>query len=285
MDFTKKLVLITGGSSGIGLAIACQMAALGADIWILARDCSRLDEAEAKIKAARRSPEQRIGNLTADVTNEKQVNDVVKLWMSEVGTPDIVINSAGIVEPGYFEDQSVKIFHDMMDVDFFGVLHVIRAVTPAMVSRQSGHIVNISSGAGFVGWYGYSAYGSAKFAVRGLSEYLRTEMKPLGIKVSVVFPFDTETPQLVYDDLHKPPETKALSELIGSPVKADAVARSIVKGIARGSFYIIPGLDIKVLYFIYSAFPGIALTILDYLVRIALKKTNSTRRKLASTKM
>jgi 3-dehydrosphinganine reductase len=170
-----------------------------------------------------------------------------------------------------------------MDVDFFGVLHVIRAVIPGMIARQSGHIVNLSSGAGFVGWYGYSAYSSSKFAVRGLSESLRTEMKPFGIKVSVVFPFDTETPQLAYDDLHKPPETKVLSGLVGSPVKADAVARSIVKGISRGNFYIIPGLDIQALYFIYSAFPGIALPILDYLVSIALKRTNSTRRKLAQS--
>jgi len=281
MDFTKKVVLITGGSSGIGLATACLLAASGADVWILARDPEKLKSAEAQIKAARQSTEQQTGTLVADVSNESQVTGVINRWISQVGTPDIVINSAGIVEPGYFENQSVEIFRQMMDVDFFGVLHVIKAVIPGMIARQSGHIVNISSGAGFVGWYGYSAYGSSKFAVRGLSEYLRTEMKPFGIKVSVVFPFDTETPQLEYDDLHKPPETKVLSGMIGSPVKADAVARSIVRGISRGNFYIIPGLDIQVLYFLYSAFPGIVLPILDYLVNIALKRTHSTRRKLA----
>jgi 3-dehydrosphinganine reductase len=283
MDFTKKLTLITGGSSGIGLATACLLAAAGADVWILARDPEKLKAAEAKIKASQKSTDQKTGILVADVSNETQVTSVINQWMSQVGTPDILITSAGIVEPGYFEDQSVKIFHQMMDVDFFGVLHVVRAVSPGMVRRQSGHIVNISSGAGFVGWYGYAAYGSSKFAVRGLSEYLRTEMKPFGIKVSVVFPFDTKTPQLEYDDLHKPPETKALNSLIGSPVKADAVAKAIVKGISRGSFYIIPGFDIQVLYFIYSAFPGIALPILDYLVRIALNRTKSTRRKLAQS--
>ena len=281
MDFTKKLTLITGGSSGIGLATACQLAAAGADVWLLARDPEKLKAAEENVKAARKSTDQKTGTLVVDVSNEAQVTAVINQWISQVGVPDIVINSAGIVEPGYFEDQTTAVFRKMMDVDFFGVLHVVRAVSPAMIKRQSGHIVNISSGAGFVGWYGYSAYGSAKFAVRGLSEYLRTEFKPFGVKVSVVFPFDTETPQLAYDDLHKPPETKVLSSLVGSPVKADFVAKGILKGIARGSFYIIPGFDVKALYFIYSAFPGIALPILDYMVRISLKRTNSKRHKLA----
>jgi 3-dehydrosphinganine reductase len=283
MDFTKKLTLVTGGSSGIGLATACQLAAAGADVWLLARDPEKLKAAEAQVKAARKSPEQKTGTLVADVSNEAQVTSIVNAWMDQVGAPDIVVNSAGIVEPGYFEDQTTAIFHQMMDVDFFGVLHMVRAVSPAMVKRQSGHIVNISSGAGFVGWYGYSAYSSAKFAVRGLSECLRTELKPFGVKVSVVFPFDTETPQLEYDDLHKPPETKALSSLVGSPVKAEGVAKTIVKGISHGSFYIIPGIDVQALYFIYSAFPGIALPILDYMVRISLKRTNSKRQKPAKS--
>ncbi len=280
MDYTKKVVLITGGSSGIGLETACQLAASGADIWILARNPEKLKSAEDQIKAARKSTDQRTGTLVADVSNETQITDVINQWISQIGTPDIIINSAGIVEPGYFEDQTVEIFRQMMDVDFFGALHVIRAVVPGMIARQSGHIVNISSGAGFVGWYGYSAYGSAKFALRGLSEYLRTEMKPFGIKVSVVFPFDTETPQLEYDRHHQPPETKVLSGLIGSPVKAEAVARSIVRGISRENFYIIPGLDIQVLFFLYNAFPGIVLPLLDYLVNITLNRTHSTRRKL-----
>jgi len=279
MDFSKKLTLITGGSSGIGLATAYQIAASGADVWILARDPEKLKAAEAKIKAARKSSEQKTGILVADVSNEAQVTSVINEWMNQVGVPDIVINSAGIVEPGYFENQTTAIFRRMLDVDLFGVLHVTRAVSPGMIKRQSGHIVNISSAAGFVGWYGYTAYSSAKFAVRGLSECLRTELKPYGVKVSVVFPFDTDTPQLEYDDLHKPPETKVLSGLVGSPVKVDVVAKTIVKGISHGSFFIIPGIDVQALYFIYSAFPGIALPILDYMVRISLKRTNSKRQK------
>ena len=283
MDFKDKLVLITGGSSGIGLTIACQLAALGADIWILARDCEKLEKAEAQIKAARRSSEQRTGYLSVDVADRTRVTEILRQWTSEVGTPDLVFNCAGIVEPGYVEDQGEEIYRHQMDVDFFGILHVILAVLPGMIKRHSGHFINMSSGAGLVGWYGYTVYGSTKFAVRGLSEHLRTELKPYGIKVSVVFPFDTKTPQLVYDDLHKPPETKALSSLIGTPFEPEFIAKTIIKGVSKGSFYIIPGFEIKVLYFLYSAFPWLMLPVLDYLVNIALNRTHSTRRKLAQS--
>ena len=279
MDFSGKLILITGGSSGIGLATAKILAAKGANIWILSRDPEKLAKAEAEIRASRKSNDQKIGVMSADVSDEKQVSSILTSWMAESGTPDIVINSSGIVEPGYFEEQTEEIFHQMMDVDFFGTLHVIKTIVPAMIARHSGHIVNISSGAGFVGWFGYSAYGAAKYAVRGLSEQLRTELKPQGIRVSVVFPFDTKTPQLEYDDLHKPPETKALSTMIGSPVKAEFVAKYIVKGIERNRFYIVPGLDIQVLFFLYNSFPGIILPILDWLVERAVKKTNGNGRK------
>jgi len=92
MDYTKKVVLITGGSSGIGLATACQLAAYGADVWILARDPEKLKSAEVQIMAARKSTEQRTGTLVADVSNETQVTEVIERWISQVGTPDIVIN-------------------------------------------------------------------------------------------------------------------------------------------------------------------------------------------------
>jgi 3-dehydrosphinganine reductase len=279
MDFTGKLILIVGGSSGIGLATARQLAAKGADVWILARTKEKLVKAESEIRNHCRSSGQRIGYLVADVSDEKQVTSVLNQWIAEAGVPDIVINSNGIVEPGYFENQSAQVFHLMMDANFFGVLHVIKAVIPGMIARQSGHIVNLSSLAGLVGWYGYTAYASSKFAIRGLSEQLRTELKPYGIRVSIVFPNDTQTPQLEYDDLHKPPETKALTSMFGSPLKADFVARTIIKGIEHNKFSIIPGWDLKALIFLYNSFPGLILPVLDKLVSMALNKTQSSHRK------
>ncbi len=120
----------------------------------------------------------------------------------------------------------------MMAVNYFGTLHVVKTVLPGMLARGSGHIVTISSLAGVVGVFGYTAYGASKYAVRGFSDALRAELKPQGIGVSIVYPPDTDTPQLAYEKLYKPPETKAITE-VGGMIPAEKVAQAIVHGVAR----------------------------------------------------
>lgn len=126
-----------------------------------------------------------------------------------------------------------------MDVDYFGTLHPVRAVVPSMIERRSGSVVGVSSTAGLVGVFGYSAYGPAKFAVRGLLEVLRVELRPYGIHVGCVCPPDTDTPQLAYENRFKPPETFAISGAI-RPFTAERVAASIVAGMSTGRFVISP---------------------------------------------
>jgi 3-dehydrosphinganine reductase len=125
----------------------------------------------------------------------------------------------------------------MMEVNYFGTLYAMRAVVPAMISRRSGAIVAISSVAGMVGVFGYTAYSPAKFAVRGLMESLRQEMKPYNIAVSIVYPPDTDTPQLAYENQFKPAETARISGVI-KPISADKMARAIVRGITKRHFQI-----------------------------------------------
>jgi len=119
-----------------------------------------------------------------------------------------------------------------------------------MMERRSGHIVNFSSVAGFLGVFGYTAYGAAKFAVRGFSDVLRQEMKPYGIHVSVIFPPDTDTPQLRYENQFKPLETRRIAGTARA-LTADQVAQALVRGIERRQAYILPGFDAK-LYFLLS---------------------------------
>jgi 3-dehydrosphinganine reductase len=118
-----------------------------------------------------------------------------------------------------------------------------------MMERQSGHIVNFSSIAGFVGTFGYTAYGASKFAVRGLSDALRVEMKPYGISISVVFPPNTDTPQLHYENRFKPEEAHRIEGVV-KLLTADQVAKVVVRGIARRRAYILPGWDTKVIWWI-----------------------------------
>jgi 3-dehydrosphinganine reductase len=136
-----------------------------------------------------------------------------------------------------------------MDVNFFGTLYPIKAVLPAMMERRCGHIVNFSSVAGFVGTFGYTAYGASKFAVRGFSDALRYEMKPYGIQVSVVFPTNTKTPQLDYENQFKPEEAHRI-EGVAQIMTAYRAAEIVVRGIKRRRAYILAGLDTKLFFWL-----------------------------------
>jgi 3-dehydrosphinganine reductase len=182
-----------------------------------------------------------------------------------------VINSAGVTYPGYFQDLDLDIFHWQMDVNYFGTLHVIKSLIGDMIQRGSGTIVNISSQASFTGVFGYSAYGPSKYAVRGLTDVLRSEMKPLGIDCHIVFPPDTDTPQLEFEKELKPPETKAIAGA-SSVLSAEKVAETILAGIKKGKYVIIPGFEGKLLYRLIGFLGNLIYPIIDWMIRSSQKK-------------
>lgn len=243
--------LISGGSSGIGLALARRLAAGGWNVSILARDEARLSAALSDIESSKREPEQSVLSLAADVSDMEATERAVSTAIAALGPPTLLVTSAGIVIPGMFEEMPADAFRRTMDVNYFGTLHVVRAALPAMRSRKSGRIVLISSGAALVGLYGYTSYAPSKFAVRGLGEALRSELKPDGIGVSVVYPPDTDTPQLQQEAAQRP---TALAKIAaGSRVlSADAVAGAILRGIERNRFAIAPGWEMSALLRLHS---------------------------------
>jgi 3-dehydrosphinganine reductase len=273
--WNKKVVLITGGSSGIGLAAAKQLAAVGAHVWLAARRRELLEAALKEVEAARRDRSQLCGIVPADVSDPEQVARVVETITKTAGTPDVVINSAGITQPGYVQELSLEVFEQLMRVNYFGTVYVTTAVLPAMMERGSGHIINISSMAGYLGVFGYSAYGATKFAVTGFSEVLRAEMKPHGIRVSVAFPPDTDTPQLAYEEPFKPAETKAISGN-AKALSAEKVACSILQQAEKGRFMIFPGTDSRLFYLLTSKLPkSLVFAILDQMAGSVKKEKNA----------
>jgi 3-dehydrosphinganine reductase len=247
MEIQGKLALVTGGSSGIGLATALKLAENGASVWILARNPARLAEAEQKIKAACRGSNQRTGTLVADISDAAQVTTVIQKWIAEVGVPDLVINSAGEAYPGYFQDLDTSVYRKLIEINYLGTVHVNKAVLPVMIARHSGYIVNISSGAGFVAYFGYTAYSASKFAVRGFTDALRDELKSTGVQISIVFPPDTQTPQLDFENTIIPYETRVIND-DGGLFKAEFVADEILKGVRHNQYQIIPGFMNNVAY-------------------------------------
>jgi 3-dehydrosphinganine reductase len=265
MNFKGKVALVTGGSSGIGLATAVALADQGSHVWLLARREEQLKKALAEVESHRQFPEQFFGMLPADVSDVDQVNAAVNRVIASSGTPDLVIASAGVVEPGYFQDLDLEDFHWMMDVNYFGIVYLTRAVLPAMLERKSGHLVYLSSVGGLVGVVGYTGYSGSKFAVRGFSDALRSELKPLGIDVSVVYPTDTDTPQLEYDNQRKPPEWGG-TNANPSAMAPEAVAQAILHGVARKRYMILPGAGAKFYYWLTSLLGPLWYPILDLLV-------------------
>lgn len=267
---TFKLALITGGSSGIGLALAKKLVAGGTDICLLARNKSKLKAAQTELVQLMVREAQFVDTLSLDVTDFQAVNEALNTWTKERGLPDLLINSAGVVFPGYFQELDMDTFYWLMDVNYFGTLHIIKSLVNGMIQRKSGTIVNISSQAGLIGVFGYSGYSPSKYAVRGLTDVLRSELKPLGINLHLVFPPDTQTPQLAFEEPLKPKETSALAGNTGV-LSAERVASEILRGVNKGKYVILPGFEGKLLYRLISILGNQIYPIIDLLIKNSQK--------------
>ncbi len=266
MKFLDRHAIITGGSSGIGKATAKLLAKGGANISIIARDRDKLNSAKREIEANKIDSNQQILTFVADVANQTENETAIGSAIEQIGNPDLLITSAGMAYPSYFAEIPLEIFERTMAVNYFGSLYSIRAVLSAMETQKHGHIVLISSGAGLIGLYGYTAYSPSKFALRGLAESLRGELKPKGIEVSIVYPPDTDTPQLIEENKTKPLETKRITAS-AKTWTAEGVAQTIVRGIEAKTFAISPGREMAILHRWHSLLKPILNWYFDRLAR------------------
>lgn len=270
MKYLNQHVIITGGSSGIGKAVAKLLAQQGASLSLIARDRHKLETAQEEIKDCFVDPKQKVLILIADVSKSEEITAAIEQAIAELGAPELLVTSAGIAHPGYFAEIPLEIFEQTMAVNYFGSLYAIRAALTAMEKRQRGNIVLISSGAGLIGIYGYTAYCSSKFALRGLAESLRGELKPKGIAVNIVYPPDTDTPQLAAENKIKPPETKKITAT-AETWTAEAVAKKIIQGIEQKKFAIAPGAELTIL----NRFHSLLAPVLNWYFDRIVKQTNN----------
>jgi 3-dehydrosphinganine reductase len=269
--WNDKVALVTGGSSGIGLAIARLLAQQGAHVWLVARRKEVLETALSEVLSARSDQSQHCGIFPADISDAAQAAAAVEHVSAQACVPDLLVNAAGITHPGYVQDLSLEIFRAMMDVNYFGTVYITKAALPGMLQRGSGHIINIASMAAVIGAFGYSAYGASKYAVRGFSDVLRSELKPLGLHVSIVFPSDTDTPQLAYEEPFKPPETRALASN-AKVMTPEAVAKATLQQAARGRYIILPGLENNLFYWLNGHLGNAVYPVVDFLISRARKQ-------------
>ncbi|HMB24112.1 MAG TPA: SDR family oxidoreductase [Anaerolineales bacterium] len=181
----NKVVLITGASSGFGAVAARLFAQEGCKIVLAARRMERLEELANEIRHAGGDALP----VEVDVTQLAQIDAMVKAALDRYGRIDILFNNAGFGRLDWFEAlDPYKDIQAQINVDLLGVIWTARAVLPQMYKQRSGHIINMSSIAGWAAPPLYTVYAAAKFGVRGFTEALRREAAPFGVKVSVIYP-------------------------------------------------------------------------------------------------
>ncbi|MGY5803287.1 SDR family oxidoreductase [Rhizobium hainanense] len=241
-------VIVTGGSSGIGLAVAKLYAARGARVSLLARDMGRLEAARAQIAALPGVDGAFIRTAAVDVGSAGQTMEAVKLCEASFGPCDILIASAGIVEPCAFDAMPESVFDEQISINVLGTANAVRSVYKGMKSRRDGRIMMISSGAALIGIFGYTAYCASKSALEGFAEALSAEAGASGVKISICFPPDTMTPQYRREISLRPREAEILMGSV-KPWSAEAVAAKIVHGLDRGKQRIHFGFSLTALAF------------------------------------
>ncbi len=177
----QKVWFITGASKGLGLALAKLVLSNGDKVVATSR---RVKELEELISPAA----ENFLPLNVDITSDEAVRRAIEQSIAYFGKLDIVVNNAGYSLVGSMEEMSDQEFRETLDVNLFGTVNVIRNVMPYLRKQHSGHIINISSNAGYVGFANATSYNAAKFAVVGLSEALAQEVSAFGIKVTLVAP-------------------------------------------------------------------------------------------------
>jgi NAD(P)-dependent dehydrogenase (short-subunit alcohol dehydrogenase family) len=188
--FRGRKMLVTGASSGIGHDIALVLAGLGVKTALLGRRQVLLDDLASAIR--RQDGDALV--LKADISRREEVRHAVARALNELGHIDILVNSAGILEPGSVETMDPQSFQRMLDVNLLGTFHTIQAVLPSMRQAGSGNIVNIGSLAGRRGMPPLGGYSATKFALVGLIEALRVELFGTGIHIAMVMPGVVDTP-------------------------------------------------------------------------------------------
>jgi len=178
------VTVVTGSSSGIGLATSIALARNGYLTYATMRNLAKRDS----IQSIADKQHLRIRVVQLDVTDENSIKSAIQSILSEAGRIDLLVNNAGYVLTGAFEDIGINEIKALYETNVFGVIRVTQAVLPIMRKQGSGRIINISSGAGRIGYPGGSAYVSSKFALEGLSESMAYEIEQFGIRTVLVEP-------------------------------------------------------------------------------------------------
>ena len=229
MHLKGKKVLITGGSSGIGFAIAEAALAKGADVAITGRRQDVVMEAAKQLRQGGR----RVESVAADVSTASGRAATLKLSLEKLGGLDVLVNNAGGVRAGRLEETTEAEIRTMIEVDLVAPILLTRAALPALRASGDGLVVNVTSGIALVAAPFYATYAGVKGGLSKFGESLRRELNGEGIRVMTVYPGATDTPMMR--------SSRAGPELGFTREPASAVAAAVIEGIEQDAFEVIRG--------------------------------------------
>jgi NADP-dependent 3-hydroxy acid dehydrogenase YdfG len=214
-----KVAMITGASKGIGLAIAEQLAGMGAQLALCARDTAQLESAAVGL----RKPGAKVFAMVADVTQPDQVAAFVEQARADLGPIDILVNNAGLGKFGPFHEFGEDAWDSMLDTNLKGVFLMSRAVAPEMIRRKTGHIINIASLAGKNTFRNGGIYCASKWGLMGLTGCMAEDLRGYGIRVASICPGSVATEFSDHSG-------QATSKLLQATDIAHAVAALLTQG-------------------------------------------------------
>ena len=254
-SFQNKVAVVTGAGSGLGRALALKLNLEGAHLALCDLDMAGLEETRSLLS-------NQTLNTTlhyVDVSSREQMQKFADDVIIQHGQVDILINNAGIsLSPKFFDDISEEQFEKVININLWGVYHGVRAFLPHLRTRPEARIMNMASLAGLVGLPTYSAYAMSKFAVRGFSEALQSELSKTNISVLVVFPGGVKT-NIIRNapDLKENERETAHSNFTKyALLTADDTANRILRALQKRKKHLILGTDAKIFFTIRNLFPN-----------------------------
>lgn len=258
-----KVVIITGGSSGIGKALAYEFGRHGSRVVITGRDSNRLDEAVTELSEKGIT----IMGISADVSLEEDNRQMAETVLKTFGRIDVLVNNAGISMRASFEDVHLDVVRKVMDINFFGAVYATKYCLPE-IERNKGSVIGISSIGGYRGLPGRSGYSASKFALSGFLEVLRTEYLHRGVHVLTACPGFTATNIRKYALVADGSIQKESPRDESKEMSAEECARHIYKATVKRKHILILTLEGKLAVFLNKFWPSMA----DRLVFNAMAK-------------
>lgn len=269
-NLQAKTAIVCGGSMGIGKETAKEIVRLGGSVCIIARHLLPLEEAKDEIQQMIHEDLQFVEMIISDTTDSQELEIQLVPFIEQHGVPDYLINAVGYAYPQYLEKLTLEDFRNAMKMNYYGQLIPTMILLPYFHKACKGHIAFISSVMGFLGIMGYASYAPTKFALVGLAEVMRHELKPHNIDVSILFPPDTVTPGFEMENRSKPPECAMISRGVKvlSPTK---VAEEFIEGLLARKFFILPGGASRT-WKLFRFFPWLVRAIIDRQYYAAMKE-------------